>query len=155
MITDLSSTLDSSAGNLTLVVIGTIQPPSTSYLGLDLTYGGPDPLHNIAGCTGFVLGFSELSGVGSLFIELGGSNGDGVHRIDLTGPGDVFYPVSSVHLNPGHTLEAFNVLHFRFEARSTEFFFTLDEIRLVPEPSAALLALAAGAGLLARRRRKA
>ena len=46
------------------------------------------------------------------------------------------------------------MMRFIFEARSTEFSFTLDEIRLVPEPSGALLALAAGAGILTRRRRR-
>ena len=52
------------------------------------------------------------------------------------------------------TKAAFEVLHFTFEARSTEFAFTLDEIRLAPEPSGALLILAAGSPLLARRRRR-
>lgn len=144
------STLTSSAGKLTFFATGT----STFFpLSLTLVYGGP-ALHNIAGCTDFILGFSELSGVGTLYIELGGSTGvGGVVRVNLTGPGEVNYPVSDVYEGAGHTLDSFNVLTFRFESRSPEFSFTLDDIRLVPEPSAALLALAAGAGLRARRRR--
>ena len=147
----MTSTLNSSTGKLTFFASGT----STFFpLSLTLTYAGPT-LHNIAGCTEFILGFSELSGVGTLYIELGGSNGvEGVVRMNLTGPGEVHYPVSDVYYDgTGHTLDSFNVLTFRFESRSPEFSFTLDEIRLVPEPSGALLALAAGIGLLARRRR--
>ena len=122
-------------------------------MSFDLVYGGPG-VRSIQGCTAFVLGFSELSGVGSLYIELGSSDGlSGIQRIDLTAPGDVHYPVTSLRIDPFRSLDSFDVLHFRFESRSPEFSFTLDEIRLVPEPSAALLALAAGAGLLARRRR--
>ena len=147
----LTSTLNPAAGQLTFFASGTATffPPS-----LTITYGGP-PLHNITGCTEFILGFSEMSGVGTLYIELGASTGVvGVQRVNLTGPGEVHYPVSSVfYEGTGHTLDSFNVITFRFESRSTEFSFKLDEIRLVPEPSGTLLALVAGAGLLARRRR--
>ena len=52
------------------------------------------------------------------------------------------------------SLDSFSVLRFIFEARSPEFSFTLDEIRLVPEPSAALLSLMAAASLLSIRRPK-
>jgi hypothetical protein len=147
----MTSTLNSGTGTLTFVTSGTSL--SVFPMSLTLVYAGA-PHYNIAGCTEFILGFSELSGVGTLYIELGGSNGlDGVFRVDLTGPGEVHYSVSDVYEGSGHTLDSFNVLTFRFESRSPQFSFTLDEIRLVPEPSGALLALVAGAGLLARRRR--
>jgi hypothetical protein len=122
-------------------------------LSLSLIYSGGDP-HSISNDGEFILGFSELSGVGTLYIELGGSLGlEGVTRVDLIGPGELCYPVSSVYAGAGHSLDAFNVLTFRFEARSPEFSFTLDEIRLIPEPSTSLLALAGAAGLLTRRLR--
>jgi len=152
-VTTMTSTLSSSTGKFTLMINGTSSLPHVP-LNLDLIYAGGGP-YNISGCTDFILGFSELSGVGSLYVELGASSEiAGIHRVDLTGPGDVFFPVTDVRINGGLGLDSFNVLRFIFEARSTEFSFTLDEIRLVPEPSAALLAVAAGAGLLARRRRK-
>ena len=149
----MTSTLNSSTGKLNFIASGTATNP-TFPMSLSLVYGGPD-LHSIAGCTEFILGFSELSGVGTLYIELGGSNGfTGVLRVDLTGPGELHYPVTGVYEGAGHTLDSFNVLTFKFESRSSQFSFTLDEIRLIPEPSASVLALAAGAGLLAWRRRK-
>ncbi len=147
----MSSSLNPGTGKLSFYSSGT----STFFpLSLTLVYGGPT-LHDIAGCTEFILGFSELSGVGTLYIELGASNGvEGVVRVNLTGPGDVQYYVSDVYAGAAHTLDSFNVLHFRFESRSPQFSFTLDEIRLVPEPSGALLTVAVGAGFLALRRRR-
>ncbi len=148
----MTSTLNSAAGTLTFVVNGTPLGPNAP-LALQLVYSAGGP-YDITGCTGFILGFSELSGVGSLYVEVGSSDGIvGEHRVDLTGPGDVFYSVADVKPNSIHTVDSFNILRFVFEARSPEFSFTLDEIRLVPEPSGALPALAAGAGLLVRRRR--
>ncbi len=147
----MTSTLNPSTGKLFFFATGT----STFFpLSLTLVYHGPT-LHNIIGCTEFILGFSELSGVGTLYIELGGSTGVfNEHRVDLTGPGEVHYPISDVYQGTGHTLDSFNVLTFRFESRSPQFSFTLDEIRLVPEPSGALLTVAVGAGFLALRRRR-
>ncbi|HWB07281.1 MAG TPA: PEP-CTERM sorting domain-containing protein [Verrucomicrobiales bacterium] len=115
--------------------------------------GGP---YSISGCTNFILGFSELSGVGTLYVEFGSSDGfTDEHRVDLTGPGEVFYSVADAKPNSVHTMDAFNVLRFVFEARSTNFSFTLDEIRLVPEPGAGMLLLSAGVLSLRRRKRQA
>ncbi len=152
-VTTLTSTLNSSTGKLTFIVNGSSPLPNFP-LSLQLVYAGGGP-YNITGCTDFILGFSQLSGVGSLYVQLGSAEGTaGIHRVDLTAPGDVLFSVPDVKLSPGQPLDGFDVLRFVFEARSTEFSFTLDEIRLVPEPSGALLALVAGAGLLARRRRR-
>jgi hypothetical protein len=130
--TSLASTLDSTTGTLRFVVSGTPASPNTPF-ALQLVYSAGGP-YNISGCTDFILGFSELSGVGSLYIEVGSSKGLDVHRVALTGPGDLSYSVSDVTANSVHTVDSFNVLRFAFEARSTNFSFTLDEIRLVPEP---------------------
>jgi hypothetical protein len=148
----MKSNLNASTGTLTYATSGI----SLSFFPMSLTlvYSGAT-LHNITGCTEFILGFSELVGVGTLYVELGGSTGvEGVIRADLASPGEVHYPVSSVYEGAGHTLDSFNVLTFRFESRSAEFSFTLDEIRLVPEPSVAVMVLAAGAFCLGSRRRR-
>jgi len=147
-----SRTLDTTAGTLTFSVNGSSQSADFP-LSLQLVYGGGGP-YDISDESYFILGFSQLSGVGSLYVEVGSSSEpEGLLRLDLTAAGDLWYPVSGVRENSIHTVNSFNVLRFIFEARSPEFSFTLDEIRLVPEPSAALLGLAAGAGLLTRRRR--
>ena len=151
--TAMTSTLNSASGSLTFIVTGTTQFP-TAPPSLQLVYSGGGP-YNITGCTEFILGFSQLSGVGSLYIEAGSSDGStGEHRVDLTGPGDIYYSVINVKPNSIHSVDSFNILRFVFESRSPEFSFTLDEIRLVPEPSGALLTLAVGAGFLALRRRR-
>jgi hypothetical protein len=150
--TAYESTLDSAAGTLAFVVSG---PPLFPHIPitLELVYSGGGP-YNISSCTNFILGFSELSGVGSLYIEAGTSEGLDVHRIDLTAPGDVLYSVSDVTANSIHSVDSFNILRFIFEARSDNFSFTLDEIRLVPEPGAGMLLLTAGIGFLSLRPRR-
>jgi PEP-CTERM motif len=141
----LATALNSALGTVTLSVSGT-PAGNTPYcpLGLDLIYWGSGP-HDITSYTGFMLGFTELSGSGTLYVEVGGEEGFGiVNRLEIPGAGDFFYPLSRVYENTGASLDSFRVLKFTFEARTTEFSFTLDEIRLVPEPgSAALLGLAA------------
>jgi hypothetical protein len=138
--------------SLIFVVAGSSPFPNVR-LSLQIVYSGGGP-YDISDCTGFILGFSQLAGVGSLYVELGSSSEPtGINRIDLTGPGDVYYPVADVRLNGIHTLDSFNVLRFIFEAESTVFSFTIEEIRLVPEPSVAMMALAAGVWCLGLRRR--
>jgi hypothetical protein len=148
----MTSTLDSATGTFRFVVNG--NTASNAPLAIELIYSGGGP-YNISSCTSFILGFSEMSGVGSLYVEVGSSDGlTGEHRVDLTGQGDVNFSVPNVKPNNIHSVDSFDILRFVFEARSTDFSFTLNEIRLVPEPSGTLL-LAAGFGLFAQRRRNA
>lgn len=122
-------------------------------LTLSLAYRDQN-LHSIAAYSAFILGFSQITGLGDLYIELGSTDTPSVLvRLPLNAAGEYHYPVSDVYANPGHTLEAFSVLRFGFEARSPEFSFTLEEIRLVPEPSATFSAALAGMLLTLRRRR--
>ena len=142
-------------GVLTYTVVGTSTVESFP-LGMSLVYANSMQVQSLAGFSGIFLGFTGLTGVGTLYVELGSSLGIfDVQRVNLTGRGEVFYPISSIHANPGHTLEEFSVLKFTFEARTPEFSFTLDEIRLVPEPGSAACFLVAGAAGLSVRRRRA
>jgi hypothetical protein len=84
--TVMSRTLDVTAGTLTFSVNGTNLFPAAP-LGLDVIYylGGP---YDISAERYFILGFSQLSGVGSMYVEVGSSSEpDGMLRMDLTAAG--------------------------------------------------------------------
>jgi len=148
----MSAALNSSTGTFAFVTNGT--PVSQDFpLAIQLIYSSGGP-YDITSYSGFILGFSQLSGMGNLYMEVGSSDGTvGEHRLRLTGPGDVFYSVADIKPNSIHTVDSFNILRFIFEAQSPQFSFTLDEIRLVPEPSKTGLVLCAGGLLLSRRSR--
>jgi hypothetical protein len=137
----MESTLDATAGNVSLIVSGT---PNGNFsfcapLRLGLAYGD-NVMHDITGYTGFILNFSNMLGAGSMYVEVGGQESLAqVNRINLIGTGDFFYPLDRVYENVGFTKDSFNILIFTFEATSPEFSFTLDEIRLVPEASSSAL----------------
>ncbi len=152
-VTAANRTIDPVAGTLAFLISGTSSLPQYPPR-LNLIYRSTEELNDISSYSELILGFRELTGVGTLYVELGGSDGlEGVFRVDLSGPGEVRYPVSAINANVGHTLDAFASIKFTFESRSDYFYFTLDEIRLVPEPSGTVLVLAAGGLLLTRRRR--
>ena len=143
----MQSSLDATAGTVSLVVSGA---PGEGYsfcspFRLSIAYADT-VMHDITDYTGFMLGFSNLSGVGSMYVEVGGQASQAqVNRISLTGAGDFFYPLDRVYENVGFSKDSFNILIFTFEATSPEFSFTLDEIRLIPETSSSALL---GASLL-------
>lgn len=150
----MTSTLNPVTGQLSFLATGSSNSANAP-LGLCVIYSKDGP-YNLLGYTGFVFDFSVMSGAGTLLVELGSGSaiyGPSARRITLNGPGEVFYSFADLNFGSGDSVDFFFAMHFAFEARSPEFSFTLDEIRLVPEPSGALLTLAAGAGLLARRRR--
>jgi hypothetical protein len=155
--TILSSSLDTTTGQVSFLVSGPSSFPNPwSFLDLRMSYsqGGP---HSIAGYAGFVFDFSQMIGAGALIVELGSGSaiyGATTHRLPLTGAGETFYSFDDLNFGPGGSVDSFHVIHFIFEAHSEQFSFTLDEIRLVPEPSVALLGLS-GCALFLRRSRQA
>jgi hypothetical protein len=154
--TSRSSTLNTTTGQLSFVVSGLSTFPNPwAFLNLHMTYsrGGP---YSMAGYTGFVFDFSQMIGAGALIVELGGGTlyGASTIRLPIDGPGEVFYPFASLNYgNDSPSIDSFSALHFVFEAHTEQYSFTLDEIRLVPEPSVALLGLS-GCALFLRRRRQ-
>jgi len=149
----MQSSLNAAAGTVSLIVSGT---PDGNFsfcapLRLSIAYSD-DVMHDITDYTGFMLDFTHLSGVGSMYVEVGGQASLAhVNRISLTGAGDFFYPLDRVYENVGFTKDSFNILIFTLEATSPEFSFTLDEIRLIPEASSSAL-LGASLLLLGSRR---
>lgn len=151
--TVLSSTLLSSLGNLSFFAEG----GSNSFipLNLQISYrnGGP---FSIMGYDHFEFEFSQIQGQGNLIIELGNPSdiyGPTAHRLSLSSSGIVSVPFDQLNFGSGGSIGSFSSLNIRFEAVSPEFSFTLEEIRLVPEPSALLLVGVAGMALSLRRAR--
>ena len=94
----MSSIVDSNSGKLSFFSSGLSN--SIFPLSLQLVYRATLRTQSIVGCTDFILGFSELSGVGTLYVEMGSSDGPfGYKRVDLNKLGDVYFPVADVRLN--------------------------------------------------------
>ncbi len=70
----------------------------------------------------------------------------------MTGPGTVTVPFDQLNFATGASLGNFNEIHFLFETASESLSFSLDEIRIVPEPCVASL-LAISVSFLALRKR--
>jgi|GEM_PF-2486363 len=152
--TILSSTLDTGMDeSLTFTVNGTSTSQSMP-LDLRASYFGGGA-RSILGFSDFELDFSSLSGQGNLIVELGSQSiPDGnTNRIALGSPGLLSIPFNQLNFGTNGSLGSFLALHFTFEAVSDNFTFELDEIRLVPEPSSAVLLGLGVAPLLLRRRR--
>jgi hypothetical protein len=126
--------------------------------GLSYSLGGP---YSLLGSNAFELDFGRVSGVGSLIVELGGSSetfGADIFRNTIdrgSSRGTLTVPFSDLNFLEGNTLGSFDELSFTFESVSEQFFFELNEIRVVPEPSSFLLIIMAGAFGLTRRTRSA
>lgn len=152
--TVITTTLDSNAGTLTSLFDG--QSTSTSRLNFQATYfqGGP---FSVLGYDAFEFDFSALAGTGFLIVELGSGSdtyGPATNRIAIDSPGTVSVPFSELNFGTGGAIDSFLAIHFVFEADSEMFSFTLDEIRVVPEPSRALLTLVGLCAVRIPRRRR-
>jgi hypothetical protein len=111
----------------------------------------------LLGYDAFEFDFSSLSGTGFLIAEIGSPSAtyppDTTNRIALGASGVVTLPFSELNYGDSSTIGSFHSIHFVFEADSQEFSFGLNEIRVVPEPSAWLL-IGSGAGALLLRRHR-
>lgn len=150
----VTSTLNDSAGTLAFAVDG-LSTDSTRPLDLRVTYsqGGP---FSILGYDAFELDFSALTGTGFLLVELGSRSdvyGPTANRIDLNGPGVVTVPFSELNFGTNGSIDSFSSLHLTFEADTEQFSMTLNEIRVVPEPSVVALTMPFLLTILLSRRR--
>lgn len=156
----MSSVVDTESGTLSLDIQGLSTSTAMTPLHLDLSYRpqtGTDPLptYSLAGYSGLGFDFTDVQGNGALIVELGSqsaSYGPQAHRIPIITPGEVLVPNELMNFGTGGSIDSFNSMHVRFEAVTEQFSFTLNEIRLVPEPSTFVLMLVGALGMLARRR---
>jgi hypothetical protein len=157
--TVMSASID--AGLLTGNILGTSNT-ELSPLFVGLGYFG-FKITDLSGYVGLAFDFTDVQGAGDLVVlsGIGGIAGiddtflsPDVLRIPITAPGQLLVPFSSVNLGPDTTLDAIQGLGIRFESTTEHFAFTLDEFRLIPEPSTLLLVLAGGGIMAASRCRR-
>ncbi len=146
----IESTQDSNMGHLTSSLASPEAPVSLNNY-IQLRYFAVD----LALFSGFDLNISEISGIGEFIVRVDDNSiflDDSFLRLPLTGPGIVSVPPSLVN---GFVPDVpVGVVDFSFITRSTDFSFTLEEIIIVPEPSAALLSWLGIAGLVLIRGRR-
>jgi hypothetical protein len=152
----ITATFDSSAGgSLSFFADRTASGEASGALVMSMSYwkGGP---YSLDGFSAFEFDFGDVIGSGFLVVEVGSAAailGPSFHRLTIDQAGVLTVPFDQLNVTDSSaSLDFFHSLHFTFESDSDIFSFTLNEIRAVPEPSSALLALV-GMGALMRRRR--
>jgi hypothetical protein len=138
-----TATLNPSDGFLRYEVVTTLESPVGSLLYLTY-YPAAGETINLLGQDTFLLTFSGLTGQGDLQF------GAGV-RLPLTASGEVLYPFS--YLTASLDLSALPALQFEFYPTSADFSFTLNEISVIPEPSAMMFIAITALGLSTRKGR--
>jgi hypothetical protein len=135
-----------SSGNLAYVVDSMSE--GRNYLTLNYSSTGT---FSILGYDAFALDLSNVFGTGELIVSVSGSGGNNI-RVPISGSGTVVSPFS--FLDTSQPLDSLSAMNFRINAISEDFSADIDNVRLVPEPSASiLLLLGAGGGVLRRRRK--
>jgi hypothetical protein len=148
-----ASAVTESSGALLMAIDQTQVPGAADGYYLDLYYQGGGP-YSILGQSAFEFEFSSVSGIGELIVEIGTSFVDqpGILRTELTEAGIVSVPFDNVNMGPWDTLDNFGSVLFRFGSTSSQFEFSLDQIRVVPEPSVLAFLAISSIGFLYRRR---
>lgn len=108
---------------------------------------------SILGYDAFAVDLSDVIGTGEFEVRVSGNPGAPPDLIvPISGSGTVMYPFSG--LETSSLLDSLDSVTFRFFAISVDFSATIDNIRIVPEPSASLLIGLGVASLLFQRRRR-
>lgn len=149
--TTMESTILSSSGTFNFAVQ---EMNLDSKLYTALSYYNFSGFNSLSPDQYFEFSLASVQGSGNLSVQLGRQSRPTEEDIviPLLGPGIIRLPMTQVNVENA-TIDNFSAIHFYFEAESEQFSFTLNEIRVVPEPSSLLLLLG-GAGILLLRRIK-
>ncbi|MGJ8695688.1 MAG: hypothetical protein ACSHYF_05175 [Verrucomicrobiaceae bacterium] len=141
--------VDSTLGKFSMNVDAPIPPISP--VAVVMGYNGGGPL-SLLGYTGFEFDFVNLTGEGTLVTGLGFSGviSDSRPRTIIE-EGTLFVPLENAIFGHNDSLDSFGFIGFTFEARTEQFSFELEEIRIIPEPSSVAFS---GVALLLCLRRK-
>lgn len=118
---------------------------------LDIDYFTSSGTFSILGYDAFALDLSGVSGSGELIVSVDGSMGLDI-PVPFNGSGIVVFPFTN--LGTSQPLDSLTLMQFRLHATSEDFSATIDNVRLIPEPSAALLSILGVVTAALRRRRK-
>lgn len=114
---------------------------------LTLSYWTTAGTFSILGYDAFALDFGSVVGTGEMRVTVDGSGGREV-RIPITESGTIVSPFS--YLDTSQSLSSLTFMTFHVSATTPNFSTTIDNIRIVPEPSTFLLLLGVAAVTLLR-----
>jgi hypothetical protein len=134
------------AGSLVYVVDSMSE--GRNYLTMNYSSTGT---FSILGYNAFALDLLNVIGTGELIVSVTGSGGNNI-KVPISGSGTVVSPFS--FLDTSQPLDSLSAMNFRINAISEDFSADINNVRLIPEPSASILLLLSAAGLALRRRRR-
>jgi hypothetical protein len=123
--------------------------PAGRPFGLFLSYTRNASSFSLLGFDAFLLDFSAVSGNGMLEIYLDSSETNSVVKVPITSAGVLEYSFDNLAAG---SLENIDRMTISISPDSSPFSFRLNEVSVVPEPSALILTLFGVAGVFRRRR---
>ena len=118
-------------------------------LRLSLNYDSTSSF-SLSGYRAFELDLRAVTGKGLMEIIIASSDASQRIQVSIDSPGTVSYPFENLAAS---SLESLNRLSVHFFPEADDFSFTLDEIRVVPEPSGSLMVVLGIILGVSRRRR--
>lgn len=125
--------------------------PSPRRNYLNLKYSLASGTFSLLGYDAFAVDVTNVVGSGELVAFVDGTPGADI-RFEITGSSTIVSPFSG--LDTSQSLGSLSQMNFRFYAISDDFSLTIDDVRIVPEPSASLLTVFGVVAVLFQRRRK-
>ena len=125
--------------------------PSPRRNYLNLRYSLASGTFSMLGYDAFAVDVTNVVGSGEFVAFVDGAPSADI-RFAITGPGTIVSPFSG--LDTSQSLGSLSQMNFRFYAISDDFSLTIDNVRIIPEPSASLLIVFGAVTLLSQRRRK-
>lgn len=123
--------------------------PGRHYLEINYSSSGT---FSILGYDAFAIDVANVTGAGDFIVFVDGAPTFGALRVPVAASGELVYPISEVIT--GESLDSLSQMNFRFVPVSEDFSLTIDNVRLIPEPTSSLLvALGLSVTILHRRRK--
>lgn len=124
--------------------------PSPGRNFINLNYSSLSGSFSILGYSAFAVDLTNIVGSGEFIVFVDGAPGADI-RIPISSSGTVISPFTN--LDTTQSLDSLTQINFDFRALSEDFFVTVDNVRLVPEPSSMLMIGLASLLTTFRRRR--
>ena len=125
--------------------------PSPRRNYLNLKYSLASGTFSLLGYEAFAVDVTNVVGTGEFVAFVDGTPGADI-RFTINGSSTIVSPFSG--LDTSQSLGSLSQMNFRFYAISDDFSLTIDDVRIVPEPSASLLTGFGAVTVLFQRRRK-
>ncbi len=125
--------------------------PSPRRNYLNINYSLASGSFSLLGYDAFAVDVSNVIGSGEFVAFVDGAPSADI-RFAINGSGTIVSPFAG--LDTSQSIGSLSQMNFRFYAISDDFSLTIDNVRIVPEPSASLLVGFGVASLLFQRRRK-